>query len=140
MIAAAAPADGNAASSGASDAGRGTGAGGAGNGTGGGGTGEGSGGGSPARLIAGAIRDRDYPKDARRQQIQGSTTVRFTVGSDGRARGCTIARSSSSPLLDQATCRLIEARFRYAPARDAAGKPRAEQRGWRQDWWLEPRR
>lgn len=139
MIAATIAAEGDAASSGASAAGDGTGAGGAGNGTGGGGTGNGLGGGTPARLIAGAIRDRDYPRDARQRRVQGSVTVRFTVSSDGRVRDCVVTRSSGSGLLDQATCQLIEARFRYSPARDGTGKPRAEQRGWRQDWWLEPR-
>lgn len=137
MIAATNPGDGAAAVGGAADAGRGTGAGGAGSGSGGGGMGTG-GEGSPARLVAGTIRDRDYPRAARRDRIQGVVTVRFTVGTDGRVSDCVVARSSGSALLDESTCRLIEARFRYAPARDAAGVPRAEQRGWRQDWWLEP--
>ncbi|MBB3911794.1 energy transducer TonB [Sphingomonas desiccabilis] len=122
--------------------GPGTGAGGVGQGTGSGasGSGTGSGGGSPARLLRGAIRDSDYPRAARRGRVEGSVTVRFTVDPAGRATGCAVTRSSGSAELDATTCRLIEARYRYAPARDAAGRPVVELRGWRQDWWLEPRR
>ncbi|MDQ2893168.1 MAG: energy transducer TonB, partial [Pseudomonadota bacterium] len=100
-----------------------------GSGTGGGGTG--------ARLIRGQIVNRDYPRDARRDKLGGSVTVRFTVTADGRARGCSVMQSSGVASLDATTCRLVEQRFRYAPARDAAGSPIAEQRGWRQTWWLE---
>ncbi|MCC2977423.1 energy transducer TonB [Sphingomonas sp. PL-96] len=121
--------------------GPGTGAGGAGSGLGSGGSGNGTGrgGGTPARLLRGAIRDPDYPRAARRARIEGSVTVRFTVDVAGRARGCAVMQSSGSPELDATTCRLIEGRYRYAPARDASGNPVEEVRGWRQDWWLEAR-
>lgn len=121
--------------------GPGTGAGGTGAGLGSGaaGSGTGNGGGTPARLLRGAIRDSDYPRAARRARVEGSVTVRFTVDPGGRARGCAVSRSSGSPELDATTCRLIEGRYRYAPARDGAGRPVEELRGWRQDWWLEPR-
>jgi protein TonB len=123
-------------------AGPGTGAGGVGQGTGSGtsGSGTGSGGGTPAKLLRGAIRDSDYPRAARRARVEGSATVRFTVDATGRPTGCAVTRSSGSAELDATTCRLIEARYRYAPARDASGRPVEELRGWRQDWWLEPRR
>ncbi|GAA0441700.1 MULTISPECIES: energy transducer TonB [Sphingomonas] len=123
-------------------AGPGTGAGGVGQGTGSGtsGNGTGSGGGSPARLLRGAIRDSDYPRAARRARVEGSVTVGFTVDAAGRPTGCAVTRSSGSAELDATTCRLIEARYRYAPARDGAGQPVEELRGWRQDWWLEPGR
>ena len=52
--------------------------------------------------------------------------MRFTVGIDGRVSGCTVTRSSGYALLDTTTCRLIEKRFRYHPARDAQGQPVAE--------------
>lgn len=132
VVAAAIAGRGDQASGGAAAAGVGIGAGGSGSGAGGGA-------GHKARLIAGAIRDRDYPKAERRARVEGSTTVRFIVGTDGRVRDCAIARSSGSAALDSATCTLIAARFRYAPATDAAGRTVAEERGWRQDWWLEPR-
>jgi protein TonB len=108
---------------------------GTGSGTGGGGSGDGAGG-TPARWRSGAIRNRDYPAAERKAQVQGSVTVRFMVGPDGRARACTVARSSGSAALDATTCSLIEERFRYEPARDAAGRPVAEERGWQQRWWI----
>lgn len=123
--------------------GPGTGAGGIGNGLGAGqggnGTG-GGGGGQRARHVRGTIRDRDYPRNASRERVGGTVTVRFTVQTDGRVRGCSVMQSSGNADLDATTCRLIEERFRYEPARNAAGEPIASETGWRQDWWLEPRR
>jgi protein TonB len=49
--------------------------------------------------------------------------VRFLVHTDGRPRDCVVTRSSGNPVLDETTCRLIEQRFRYRPARDASGNP-----------------
>jgi len=120
-------------------AGPGTGGGGLGVGTGSGGAGDGPGGGGAvrARQIAGAITPRDYPDGARRAGATGAVTVRFTVGADGRARGCAVAISSGRSDLDATTCRLIEGRFRYRAARDAAGRAVAEERAWRQTWWFE---
>lgn len=134
VVAAIVPDTGAAALGGAASAGSGTGAGGVGAGTGGGGTG---GGGNRAVLIAGTIRDRDYPRAARAARAEGTSVVRFTVGIDGRPRDCRVATSSGDPALDATTCRLIEERFRYAPARDAEGRPVAEERGWRQWWWID---
>jgi protein TonB len=135
--------DGSAAQAGAAPmAGPGSGAGGRGDGLGAGRGGDGTGGGgggSRARLLSGAISDRDYPAAAARAAIGGTVMVRFTVGTDGRARECGVMRSSGNADLDAATCHLIQRRFRYAPARDAAGRAVESQQGWRQDWWLEPR-
>lgn len=122
--------------------GPGTGGGGVGTGTGSGRGGDGQGGGGGgvrAEKTGGAIIDRDYPRAARRARVEGSVTTRFTVGTDGRARGCLVTGSSGNAELDATTCRLIEQRFRYRPARDVRGDPVAEIRGWRQDWWLERR-
>ena len=133
-------ADGVAISAGAAPTpGPGTGAGGVGNGLGSGADGAGTGGGgsAEAKLIRGAIVNRDYPGDARRAKRGGSVTVHFTVQPDGRVRNCRVTRTSGVASLDATTCRLVEKRFRYTPARDAAGTAIAEERGWRQTWWLE---
>lgn len=117
--------------------GDGTGSGGQGNGTGGGG----NGGGTGAQRIGGGIDGaRDYPREARRAGIEGSVAVRFTVDSDGRVRGCAVLRSSANAELDTTTCRLIERRFRYRPATDAQGRPRAETISRTFDWSLPRRR
>jgi periplasmic protein TonB len=123
--------------------GPGSGGGGLGNGAGSGRAGGGPGGGGGlaerARLIAGRILDSDYPRAASEARIGGSVIVRFTVAADGRPRGCSVMRSSGSADLDAATCRLIERRFRYRPARDAQGRPVPAMLGWKQSWWQETR-
>jgi protein TonB len=114
-------------SAGASDVrGPGTGSGGVGTGTGSGGSGNGEGAGdgdeTPPRWLRGRIKDSDYPSAAGEAGNNGTVSVRYTVGTDGRVSGCAVTRSSGSAELDETTCRLIEQRFRYAPSRDAQGR------------------
>lgn len=128
-------------SAGSADAGTGSGAGGEGTGTGAGGSGSGGGGGggSRAQHVSGQIVRSDYPRAAVDSRAEGRVETRFTVGPDGRVSNCRVTRSSGSAALDQTTCRLIEQRFRWTPARDAHGRPISEERGWQQTWWLERR-
>lgn len=104
--------------------GPGSGGGGQGAGTGSGreGTGGGAGGVTAPRWLRGAITPSDYPRAAAKAGIGGSVTVRYTVAPSGRTTGCTVRRSSGNANLDRASCRVIERRFRYAPARDANGR------------------
>lgn len=135
------PGAGNASSAGATPiTGPGSGAGGRGDGTGAGGAGSGTGGGSRAVWRSGAIRDRDYPREASRAKAGGEVEVRFTIEASGRVSGCRVTRPSGDASLDRTTCDLIEERFRFKPATNAAGEPVASQYGWRQSWWLERRR
>ena len=134
------PGTGNDSSAGATpDPGPGSGAGGRGDGTGAGGTGNGRGGGTKAAWRSGTIRDRDYPRDASRAKAGGEVEVRFTIEASGRVSGCRVSRSSGDASLDKTTCALIEERFRFKPATDAAGEAIASQYGWRQRWWIERR-
>jgi protein TonB len=139
-----APAGGSDRSTGASHIdGLGTGAGGEGSGTGSGGKGTGTGGGiaERARRVSGSISGAtDYPPAARRARIEGSVSVRFTVDADGTVSGCRVMRSSANAELDATTCRLIERRFRYEPARDEAGRPVPEMVSRTFDWLLPFRR
>lgn len=149
-----APGQGSAAAAGAATVpGPGTGAGGLGTGLGSGrfgtGTGGGGGGGRPtrARWISGSIRGSDYPDSAYRSRIGGTVHLRFTVAPSGRVSDCAVTRSSGSRELDSVTCRLIMARFRYRPARNAEGRPIAETIAGEHVWevappppdtWIEP--
>lgn len=120
--------------------GAGTGAGGAGSGFGSGNGGDGTGGGgvaSRARLVSGRINNSDYPKSATAARQGGTVTAHFTVGTDGRASNCRVVKSSGNAEIDAATCRLIEQRFRYEPARNNAGQAISDVTGWQQTWWLE---
>ncbi|QPQ54310.1 energy transducer TonB [Allosphingosinicella flava] len=141
VVAAPVPGIGASVSQGASDVpGPGTGAGGTGTGTGSGGAGSGTGGGGAAaraRQIAGRIVNADYPRAAKRAGVEGEVLVRFTVEPDGRVGRCSVVRSSGSDALDSTTCRLIQQRYRFAPARDASGRPVSDEKGWVQRWWLE---
>jgi len=135
------PGQGNDASAGATpNPGAGSGAGGRGDGIGAGGSGSGTGGGRKAVWQSGTIRDRDYPAAASRARVGGEVEVRFTIQPTGRVSGCRVTRSSGDAALDATTCRLIQERFRFKPATDAAGDAIASAYGWRQSWWLEPRR
>ena len=135
------PGTGTDASAGAAlNPGAGSGAGGRGDGTGAGGTGSGTGGGSKAAWRSGTIHDRDYPREASRAKTGGEVEVRFTIEANGRVSRCRVTRSSGDASLDRTTCDLIEERFRFKPATNAAGDPIASQYGWRQTWWLERRR
>jgi protein TonB len=122
LVAATAPDIGSAASSGASDrAGPGRGAGGQGDGEGGGGDG-GDGDGTAPRWTRGHLSFADLPPDLRAVGWNGKVDVRYAVGVDGYVTDCRVDRASGNPSVDALTCRLIEARFRYRPARDEAGR------------------
>lgn len=150
IVAAPAPGPGSDASAGASDiAGPGTGAGGEGVGTGSGGSGDGMGaggmgGGSPAvtraRHIAGRIRNADYPRGAGDVGAQGTVVVHFDVDTEGRPRRCRVVDTSGNAELDATTCRIVERRFRYEPARGAAGRAVPDVMGWKEVWWIGSRR
>lgn len=112
------PGEGNEPSGGSGASGTGPGAGGVGAGSGGGG-----GVATPARRIAGALRDSDYPRAAKASQMGGVVGISFRVRTDGRVDRCTIVRSSGHAMLDDLTCRLFTERYRFSPARTAQGEP-----------------
>ncbi|WP_394729988.1 energy transducer TonB [Altererythrobacter sp. GH1-8] len=131
---------GSANTSGARDAGDGTGASGSGPGTGSGREGGGMGGVAVTRPvhISGEINSaRDYPiPEGGRNARKGSEViVRMIVGTDGRARNCTIYRPSPFPEADRITCDLVEQRLRFRPAQDARGNLVAAPFYWRQRWF-----
>lgn len=130
---------GSADSVGASDSGAGTGAGGVGSGTGAGSRGSGPGGGGDAaravKLSGDIVSARDYPRSTRAARLGSAVTVALTVGTDGRVRECRVLRPSADPEADRITCRLATERFRFRPARNAAGEPIESVYGWQQRWF-----
>lgn len=117
---------GQAASAGAADTpGPGQGAGGVGNGGGGDGDGgDGDGGGAVVgpRRTKGRLSFGDLPEELLPAGSTGKVEVVYRVNIDGRVSNCRAERSSGIPALDQLTCRLIEQRFRFRPARDRRGR------------------
>lgn len=133
----------NDASAGASEQpGPGTGSGGQGDGSGSGNSGDGTGGGgivSGPHHLSGALTRKDIPRSVWQADTRGRVVVRFTVGADGHARDCHVRQTSGHAELDAITCRLIEQRFRFEPARDTAGRAVASPYGWVQEWWRDGR-
>jgi TonB family protein len=69
------------------------------------------------------VRDDDYPAESRRNDEQGTTGFRLTIGADGMVTGCDITMSSGFARLDEAACRVMTERGRFNPALDNKGKP-----------------
>jgi protein TonB len=67
------------------------------------------------------VTSDDYPPGALRNEEQGSTGFKLSVGPDGRVTGCTVTRSSGFPDLDDTACKLLPRRARFTPAKDTAG-------------------
>jgi periplasmic protein TonB len=69
------------------------------------------------------VTTNDYPTRALREEREGVTGFRLSIGADGRATGCDVTSSSGSADLDQATCANLMRRARFAPATDGEGNP-----------------
>ena len=65
----------------------------------------------------------DYPSRALREEREGTTGFRVSVGPDGRVTDCQITSSSGHADLDQATCDNVRRRARFNPAKDGEGQP-----------------
>jgi len=76
----------------------------------------------------------DYPTRALREEREGTTGFRVTVGPDGRVTSCSVTSSSGSPDLDEATCSNVTRRARFNPATDGEGNPTTGQYSSRVRW------
>lgn len=121
---------GSATTEGAAAAGTGTGAGGSGAGRGGGGTA----GFTPARRIS-KIPDREYRRLAATGIVSGSVAITVKVNEDGSASNCRVARSSGDSGIDALMCQLTLRHVRFDPARDAGGRPVAQDVTFTPNWW-----
>jgi TonB family protein len=86
--------------------------------------------------LASYISDDDYPAEAIRAEEQGVVGFRLAIGPDGLVSDCSIELSSNSVSLDAATCRILQARARFRPARDSAGHATADSVKGRIRWVL----
>jgi protein TonB len=82
------------------------------------------------------IGEDDYPDASRRAEETGVSKIRYTITTDGRAANCTVVGSSGSGRLDDAACSIVQRRFRFNPAKDAAGQPIEEVRTQSIRWQL----
>lgn len=130
---------GTATRSGARDAGDGTGAEGDGLGTGSGNQGGGQGNGVAIRpsVRSGSLdprRDFPAPPGGRATRFGTSVTVVFTVTTNGRARDCSVARTSADAQTTALVCGLVTEKIRFNPARTRAGQPVEARYGYRVDF------
>lgn len=65
----------------------------------------------------------DYPPEALRARLQGTTRYEIAVDEAGRAQTCTTIKSSGHTILDARTCSVLMRRAKFKPARDDAGIP-----------------
>jgi protein TonB len=89
----------------------------------------------PPRMISGGFYEDDYPAAARRARHSGTSVHALAIDVRGRVTGCTVTQSSGHALLDATTCRILQRRFRFAPAR-LNGKPVAGTYTFRMRWPL----
>ena len=68
------------------------------------------------------VTNDDYPIAAMREEREGTTGFRLTIGADGLPTACEITAASGHADLDSTTCRLVMERGRFAPGRGADGK------------------
>jgi periplasmic protein TonB len=68
----------------------------------------------------------DYPSRALREEREGVTRFRVSVGPDGRITDCQVTGSSGHSDLDEATCSLVSRRGRFNPAKDGEGQPTSD--------------
>ena len=73
--------------------------------------------GNPGRWAS----QRDYPSRALREEREGTTRFRVSVGTNGRVTNCSVTGSSGHNDLDEATCKLVSRRGRFRPATDGNG-------------------
>jgi protein TonB len=78
----------------------------------------------------------DYPVAALRNDEQGTAAVRLGIDRKGRVSECTVVHSSGSESLDQATCKILEQRARFTPARNSDGQPVPDTYDQRVSWQL----
>ena len=135
---------GTAPSAGASNVpGPGTGAGGQGTGSGSGdqgsGDGDDDGDGEPPRLRHMGIKSKDYPPTLSDNPAPRPLLTRLSIDAQGRVTHCAVTQSSGDAEYDAVTCRLVEQRSRFAPARDAHGKPVPSYAVGEHEWTGRPR-
>ena len=84
----------------------------------------------------GWLTDEDYPSDAQRQELDGTTAFQLEVDRAGVPTNCTITSSSGVASLDNATCAKLLERARFVPAKDAKGRATADKYTGRITWRL----
>lgn len=76
---------------------------------------------APANNPGNWISDSDYKTPWIRREYSGVAGFALTIDAKGKVSDCTITSSTGHAALDQATCKLIQRRARFEPAKDSYG-------------------
>ena len=68
------------------------------------------------------VSTNDYPSVSVREEQEGTARFVVTINEKGRVEDCRITKSSGHSRLDAATCKFVERRARFTPARDRSGE------------------
>jgi len=82
------------------------------------------------------IGSSDYPHEEIWNRIEGTTSFRLAIGTDGLVQSCMVTGSSGSSLLDETTCLKVRQRARFHPALNRNGKPIAGSWSSRVRWQM----
>ena len=69
-----------------------------------------------------ALASLVQPADRPQASFNGTTRFEVGIGPDGSVTDCTVRASSGSAPLDEAACRIVRERGRFAPGRDESGR------------------
>lgn len=67
-------------------------------------------------------REKRYPSQARRRQIEGRVTLDFSLGAKGELRSCRVAQSSGNPDLDRAALEAVQRAAPFPPPPAGLGR------------------
>jgi len=76
----------------------------------------------PEHPLISYVSDNDYPPAVLRAGEQGLVAFALRIDRTGTPVGCSVLQTSGSVLLDMNTCRIMLARARFEPAKDASGR------------------
>ena len=77
----------------------------------------------PLKPIEKLLSESDKLAVVDRIGAQGTVGIKVTIDPTGRVSDCSIARSSGFERLDAETCKVVQQRARFSPARDELGRP-----------------
>lgn len=69
------------------------------------------------------LRDSDYRSTWIRRELTGVARFRLDISATGQVTGCRILGSTGHTDLDEATCKLVQRRAKFQPARGGNGEP-----------------
>ena len=78
----------------------------------------------------------DYPEDAIRKDLGGTTGLALLIDEEGRVADCMVVQTSGQAALDTQSCAVIKRRARFTPARGFDGQPTKDRVTSRINWLI----